>query len=145
MGLVRVIVQLELLPWSGGKMNVAGILQKNFVKFGDIRKLCTYRSIGQPSYNTTSGAVTGSVIASEQVYIIFDDFNLTKNQASIKKIADQSIRSIDKIVIFPSLDLSFLPKTNDVIVDDLGVEWIVVGIQPDPADAHFELYVQKAI
>lgn len=117
------------------------LLQKHFPKFGSIRVLCTFTSVGDAEYNATTGGVVESVIGSQPVYIIFGEFTFSDTKAPTYKEDDSVIESTDKKAIFPQLDLSFIPKINDYITDNVK-KWRVVGVSVDPANAHYELHVR---
>ncbi len=115
------------------------LIQQHFPKFGSIRKACTYRQMEEPVYD---GNVTEAIKAEYPVMIIWDDFSFTQTIAGISKFDDSTILSIDRIVIFPALDLPVVPDMIDRIVDDSSVLWAFVGIAQDPADAHYEIHVR---
>jgi len=112
------------------------LLQKHFPKFGGIRKYCNYQSLENPTYDPDTKTVTaGTISANEYLWIIFDSYSLVL-------VDDELILGIDKKAIFPALDLSVTPKINDIIVDGDLEMWNVIGVSPDPAEAHYELHVR---
>lgn len=121
------------------------LLQKNFPKFGSFRKSCVYHSMLDMEYDPETGSTTeipNPENPPQDLYIIFDEFGFTKNQSGERQNLEEPILSIDKKAIFPSLDLPFMPRVNDQIVDEENLVWIVIGISEDPKPAHFELHVR---
>jgi len=119
------------------------LIKKNFVKFGGIRKECTYKSITVPSYDAQTGVVSAPISTSYAgIKIIFDEFSTTVNNYPNFRKDDSSILAIDKIAIFPVLDLAVIPKVEDEIVDNNSVAWRIKGVSVDPAEAHYELHVR---
>ena len=111
------------------------LLQKNwklFVKFG-ATKTCTYQSMLESEY--VDGNVTKPIDSSHTLEIIFKKINATL-------VDESTILFIDRIAVFPVLDLPVDPKINDIIVDDSLVEWEVKDVVQDPMDMHFELRVR---
>jgi len=102
------------------------------VKYG-ATKTCTYQSMLESSYQ--DGNVTKPVDSSHVVEIVFDQI-----QASL--IDGSTIMAIDRVAIFPALNLPVVPKINDLIVDPSLKEYEVKAIVEDPVDAHFELRVR---
>lgn len=118
-------------------------IQKEFPKFGDIRKLCTYKHASDSVYNATTGNVTESLDAGVSLYIIFDSFNFTSKMAPEMHEDDSAVLSIDKKAIFPTLDLPGNPPGyGDVITDHNGLVWKVIAKSTDPADALQELHIR---
>ncbi len=105
---------------------------KFFVKYG-MTKACVYQSMLESSY--TGGNVSKPVASSHNLDIVFDQI-----QASL--VDGSTILSIDRVAIFPALDLPVVPKISDLIVDPSLKEWEVQNVVEDPADAHFELRVR---
>jgi len=116
------------------------LLQKNFSKFGSIRRLCDYSSMQDPVYDADTKEVTVTATSVESVYIIFDSIAL--NSIFMKQEDDVTPLSIDRLAIFPKLDLLVTPHVGDMIEDDDGVVWNVIGIGVDPAGAHYELHIR---
>ena len=112
----------------------ATLLQKwpLFIKFG-LAKGCTFQSVLESEY--AEGNVVTPIDSSHNINVIF------KN---IKQflIDGSTIRSIDRVALFPVLELPVIPKINDVIVDPSLTEWKVQEVVGDPADAHYELRVR---
>lgn len=119
------------------------LLQKHFPKFGGIRKSTTYQVVADSVYDAETGSTTNTVTASyPDVLMIWDEFSFSITYAQVKKFDDSTILSIDRKVIFPSLDLPVAPAPGDRVVDDSSVTWSIIGISVDPADAHYELHVR---
>ncbi len=118
-------------------------VQKNFPKFGNIRKLCTYKHASNSTYNATTGAVTEVLSAGVSLYVIFDTFSFTSKMAPERHDDDTAVLSIDKKVMFPTLDLSgAAPSYGDVLIDPDGIIWKVIGKSTDPASALQELHIR---
>jgi len=103
-----------------------------FVKYG-ATKTCVYQSMADSDY--AGGNVTKPVDSSHTLEIVFD-----KITASL--VDESTILFIDRVAIFPSLNLPVVPKINDLIVDSSLREWEVKDVVADPVDAHFELRVR---
>lgn len=90
------------------------------------------------------GSVTKSVISSHPgIEIVFDAISQGSGQKFQIRLEDGStIRSIDKVAIFPALDLPVDPKINDLVVDPTSKEWLVKAVSEDPVNAHYELLVR---
>lgn len=120
------------------------LLQQNWPKFTaqGATKTCTYQQMGDSSY--VGGNVTKPIISSTpNMEIIFDALGTGGSQKFQNTLDDgETIRSIDRVVIFPSLDLPVVPKINDLIVDPSLIEWKVKATADDPVDAHYELWVR---
>ena len=103
-----------------------------FVKFG-ATKTCTFQSMLESEY--VDGNVTKPIDSSNQLEIIFKKINATL-------VDESTILFIDRVALFPVLDLPVVPKINDIIVDDSLVEWEVKDVVEDPMDMHYELRVR---
>jgi hypothetical protein len=116
-------------------------IQKNFPKFGSIRRSCIYRQMGSADYDADTGTVNPEEIAQFPLLAIFD--NATSSAMSNLNIDldGTTIRNL-KVAIFPTLDLPIEPKEKDIIVREDSSQWVVVGVIPDPAKAHWELVVR---
>ena len=104
-----------------------------FIKYG-ATKSCVYQSMDDASY-TPGNDPLKPVLSSHNLEIVFD-----KVVASL--VDGSTIRFIDRVAIFPALDLPVVPKINDLIVDPSLTEWEVKDVLGDPVDAHFELRVR---
>lgn len=126
------------------KALIQNLLQKNFPKFGGIRLSCTYKSVVFPaSYNATTGVVTNTASTDYiGINIIFDEITKTINIYPKFKRDDESILSVDKVAIFPALDLPVEPKVGDIIVDPSNVNWKVQGVSTDPAKGSYGLHIR---
>ena len=117
-------------------------IQKNFPKFGKIRKSCVYKESDESIVDTSTGQSIPVYSNTYPLMVIFDEFNPSRSFSTDTFIDEESVRSIDKIAIFPSLDLPIMPKVTDVIVDDLNIEWRVLGVSSDPVPGHYELHIR---
>ncbi len=111
-----------------------------FIKYG-ATKACVYQAMSDSAY--VGGNVTKSVISSHNLEIVFDSLGqgaVSKFQTTLSD--GSTIRSIDRVAIFPTLLLPVVAKINDLIVDPSLTEWEVKAIAPDPVDAHWELLVR---
>jgi hypothetical protein len=120
------------------------ILKKNWpllVKFG-ATKTCTYKKMASAAY--AGGNVTKPTVSSHPgLEIVFDVVGQGADKKYQFKLEDGSaVRTIDKVAIFPALDLPVVPVINDLIVDPSSVEWIVKAVSEDPVNAHYELLVR---
>jgi len=120
------------------------LYQKHFPKFGpNIITSCVYTFNSDSNYVIETGAVSAELTPiSQPLNIIFVDFDS-------EKIDDNSILHIDKIAIFPRLNIldnSMILEIDDSIVEDLtGKEWIVKKVKLDPALAGYELHVRPRL
>lgn len=119
-------------------------IQKNFPLFGTIRTLVRYSSVDPfnagTDYDPSTGIVTQGILSEHNPFVIF----LSMSEVSytfVEKIDDDPILEIDKVALFPSLDLPVVPKVNDII-DDTADKWKVKGVGHDPAFATWFLWVR---
>ena len=121
----------------------ANLIQKNFSKFGSFRKQFSYTSVSNSVYNPSNGN-SAPVIDSVQtgVWFILADFTFTQITASQKHEDDQVILAEDKKAIVPALDLNVTPKPGDIITDEAGENWKVVGKGSDPKPAIYQLHIR---
>ena len=105
-----------------------------FVKYG-ATKTCVYQSMVDTIYTPADGNVLKPVDSSHTLEIVFD-----KVQAIL--VDGATIKIIDRVAIFPALELPVVPKINDLIVDPSLREWEVKDVVEDPVDAHYELRVR---
>lgn len=111
-----------------------------FTKHG-ATKTCVYQSMLDSDY--TGGNVTKPIDSSHSLEIVFDSLGGGSLQKYQQTLSDGStIRTIDRVAIFPSLNLPVVPKINDLIVDPSLTEWEVKAVSEDPVDAHFELWIR---
>lgn len=121
----------------------ASLLQKNFSKFGSFRVKCNYQKVGNSVYTPSNGNAS-PVIESVQagVYFIFADFTYTQTMNAQQQKDDEKILDIDKNAIVPALDLKTIPSVGDLITDDQGIVWRVMGRGSDPKPAVYQLHVR---
>ena len=126
--------------------NIPQILQDKWpiLTANGLTRLATYQELTVAVYDASTKVIDQTVVSSHSIQMVWDEFSFTENKAAIHKFDDSPILSIDRIVIFPSLDLPVEPSVNDRIVDDSSNEWSVLGISKDPAGAHYELHVRPA-
>ena len=111
-----------------------------FVKYG-ATKSCVFQSMADSGYS--SGTVLKPVDSSHTLEIVFDAIGGGSRQKYQQAVDDGStIRVIDRVAIFPALNLPVVPKINDLIVDPSLKEWEVKAVSEDPVDAHYELWVR---
>jgi len=103
-----------------------------FVKYGATTS-CVYQEKGNSDYDGND--VTKPTLSSHSLEIVFDKIKTSLVDGSTIKI-------IDRIAIFPSLNLPVEPKINDLIVDSSLKEWKVKDTDKDPLGAHYELRVR---
>jgi len=87
------------------------------------------------AYTPADGNALKPVDSSHNIEVVFD-----KVVASL--VDGSTIRFIDRVAIFPALNLPVVPKVNDLIVDPSLTEWEVKDVVEDPVDAHFELRIR---
>lgn len=121
------------------------LVQKNWPKFGKIRKLCTYYKTANGDVNTVNGNPVLTIVSTHAgIMIIFDEFTFTERQSPQGFDEETTILKSDKKAMFPSLDLSVLPMANDQIKnEETGETWIVKGVSSDPSSALNSLHVRK--
>lgn len=123
-------------------MGLADTIQKAaqtaFKAIGDIPLTCTYTSVGTPSYNPTTGAVTSSDTDYTGLKIVFEDFNP-------REINDAAgiILATDKKATIPNADLTPTPKLSDCITDADSKKWYIKDILIDPARALWLFQVRR--
>jgi len=105
------------------------------VKYGLTKKV-VYQEMGE-SVRTANGVDT-IIMSSTNIDAVLD--NTSKFAWLLRD--DITIMNIDKVAIFPALALSVVPKVDDRIVMSDLIQWKVKGVCPDPADAHFELWIR---
>ena len=116
-------------------------IQKNFPKFGSIRRSCIYRQMGSADYDADTGTVNPEEIAQFPLLVIFDNVSPSA-LSNLNLQADSEATRNLKVAIFPALDLPIEPMINDIIVREDSSQWAVIGVIPDPAKAHWELVVR---
>lgn len=121
------------------KLEIQNKIQVGLQKFGTVRKDCMYHEMGVQTYDVNTGAADNPVISSHPLKIIFTEFDSSTVSGDLFP-DEEPVRLIDRILIFSKLDLSIKPKVQDVVTDDLGVNWRIMGVGSDPADAHFSLH-----
>jgi hypothetical protein len=70
------------------------------------------------------------------------DFKISMSRASLAKADDSTTLFVDKKVIFPALELPVTPRLTDKVVDDSNNEWSIIGIETDPARAHYTFHIR---
>ena len=116
-------------------------LQKNFPKFGNIRKLCLYQEMASGLYDAGTGSTIENVVSENPVWIIFDSVTQAALSSIKASVETSNIKEL-QVAIFPTLDLPIDPKERDKIIREDTIVWQVIGVIPDPAEAHWELVVQ---
>lgn len=115
------------------------LYQKHFPKFGPtILKKCTYVFEGDSSYSTSNSEATDNENDQQSLTIAFVDYEA-------KYIDDHKILRIDKMALFPALNITaaFKPLIDDKIIElSDNSEWIVKSVLIDPAGAGYELQVR---
>ena len=116
-------------------------LQKNFPKFGKIRKSCIYQVMGDALYDAGTGAPIENVEAEYPLLAVFDVLS-TSLRSNIQVDEDEARARELMAFIFPALDLPVTPKNGDRIIMEDSRKWGVISPVPDPAGAHWELVVR---
>jgi len=122
-------------------MGLAGTIQSaissGMKAFDDIRKSCTYHSMGTLVVNPATDVTveTGGQNYSS-VMIIFSSYKLAE-------IDDEVIKKEDKKALIPQIDYPFVPKDTDYILQG-SVRWEVQSVRIDPADAMWVLQVRRS-
>lgn len=101
-----------------------------------IQTLCTYRSVGVPSYVPSTGVITATPTSYTSVPAIFTSF-------SRREIDGEAVREEDQRAIIATLDLTPVPTVNDTIVRADSSVWSIIGIAQDPAGAAWVLHVRR--
>ena len=102
---------------------------------GNVPIAVVYRSIsGDPTYNPATGTVTEFEVA-YKVNMLFD-LNLSED---VKNIALDHNEKLGYIAV---KDLGTTPKTDDRVEIDY-VDWTVVDVMTDPADALWILRIKS--
>lgn len=124
---------------------VKQMVQRNWPKFGTIRKNCTYSRKTNGDINPANGnPVSSTTFTKTGLMVIFDEFSFTEKQQPQGFDEDTTILKTDKKALFPALDLSVFPLANDEILNnETGETWIVKGVSSDPGDALQSLHVRK--
>lgn len=111
------------------------LFQKHFVKFGSYRKNTTYIFSKPVSRDEDTGIITEDQTDTQpDLMVIYDKFES-------KLVDDDAILSIDRIAIFPSLNINQEPEVGDKMIQG-GYEWNVEGILNDPMPVAYELHVR---
>ncbi len=122
----------------------AELMQKHWPKFGSILKDSTYTPTKNSSYDAVSGVVTElpDPLVEYSIKVIYDQFPQTKMYSPIAK-GETEVLSIDRIAMFPALDLPVVPQIDDRLKEVASNDqWRVVGILTDPASGHYSLHVR---
>lgn len=125
-------------------VSIPKLLQSKWQAFvsAGVTTTCTYKSMELPTYN--GGVVTKNVISqhpgTEIIFTAMGGGSLQKYQAML--VDGETIKKIDKVAVFPSLNLPVVPKINDFIVDPSAVSFKVKAVALDPANAAYELWVR---
>jgi hypothetical protein len=115
-----------------------------FVKYGATQS-CTYSDMLDSTYSGGNVTKTAKTVYTD-IDIVFDSLGGGSVQKYQEQLEDGStIRTIDRVAIFPTLKLPVVPKINDLIVDPSLAKWIVKAIAEDPVNAHYELLVRPTI
>lgn len=110
--------------------------------FGNVAKTCTYTQEGPQKYNEITGVVTKTEVI-DTPDIIFDEF--TKDEIGKSFDGMNNIMATDVKGLLPSGNLDKITKPNngDKIVDDERVEYTVLGVKTDPAEALYILLLRN--
>lgn len=100
-----------------------------------IAESVTYRSAADPTYNTTTGALT-TTMTDVTVSVVFAGYRRDE-------IDGEVIRPEDQKCLIPTKDFSPTPGVNDQITRASGEVWSVQGIGKDPASALWVLNVRR--
>lgn len=104
---------------------------------GDIPTVCDYWQIEEgASYTPYDGKVVHRGVKSASVSFIFTDF-------SQNDVDGDKVRSDDKQAMVPSLNLNCTPETDDRLHESDTVQWIVLKVDIDPADALWVLHIRR--
>lgn len=108
--------------------------KKHFPKFGSAIKKCQYVFSDPITYNTSDGSVIDSSTPDPEIDMMFDKFKS-------EQIDGTNVLAIDKIAIFPTLNITQEPVEGDKIIQG-GYEWVVKSIISDPMSVAYELHVR---
>lgn len=115
-------------------------IQSGMNKFGTIRRDCTYNQMGVQTYDPDTGIADEPVLYSQDLKVVFSQFMFSGERSANQYNNEADFISIDRYLIISNLDLLVVPSVQDVIIDDQGVSWRIMGVQGDPADAHWSLH-----
>lgn len=124
-----------------GKL-IPKVIKKAFPLFGSIRQAVTFQSMAAPTYDVSNGNVADVITSIHSLNVIWDSFSFTQHNAQSQKQDESTILSGDRKVIYPALDLPVVAKVGDRVVDSAAVAWVVMGVDLDPATAHYSLHVR---
>lgn len=107
---------------------------------GNIAVSSTYRVKGAPSYNTATGAVTANDTDYTGVPAVHDDNAYTS--LGLINIPNTAINQNERLFYIAQLDLTPVPKNGDELIVS-GINWQIIDIKTDPADALWILKGKK--
>ena len=107
-------------------------------EFDTIRQACVYHSTGTFSYNPITDVDDEVGHTNEDAMVIWAGFKVDEVDGSV-------VRSTDKKVLIPSIDLTATPKYADYIIDSSDITWAIRGFNRDPARALWVLHVRKSV
>lgn len=110
-----------------------------FVKYG-ATKPCVYQSMHEANYS--GGSVTKPIKSSHNIDTVMDALGGGMQKYFESTSDGETVKSIDRVAIFPVMSLPVEPKVYDLIVDPSLTEWEVKGIAGDPMSAHWELWIR---
>ncbi len=109
-----------------------------FKIFDSVNIICTYTSVGEKSYNTTTGVASSSNTDTSNLNFLF-----TKYKKS--EIDNEHILNTDVKGLIPYNNFSPTPKIKDYLTTSSSLEYSVVNFGIDPSDAlwTFQLRLKK--
>jgi len=116
-------------------------LQKNFPKFGNVRKPCIYQVMDTALYDAGSGTPIENVEEEFPLLAILDVLS-TALRSNLQVDEDENRARELMVFIFPALDLPVMPKNGDRIITEDSRKWKIIAPVPDPAGAHWETVVR---
>lgn len=118
--------------------------QAAFNAAGNVKNTVTYISVSEPTYDTSTGAVSWNNTSYSNISVITDEYSNREidNQPVGSREGDRAILPGDKKVYILYDDLTPTPKENDRITIS-GQDWTVIGHYVDPAQAMWQLQVRR--
>ena len=109
--------------------------QTVFSAFGNVATAATYTSVGTKTYNTDTGAVTGT----DTYYAV----NIIFTTYESREIDNQVILATDQKGLIPTQNLTPEPKIIDVITKN-NQNWQVISFGKDPTNALWTFQLRLA-
>lgn len=104
--------------------------------FGNVANTSlAYHSLGTYAYNATTGGQTESGGTDITIIAIYDEIES-------EELQDRPIKMTDRKLLVANNDISVTPKVSDYVTIS-SVNWNVIDLATDPAEALYTLFVRK--